>query len=995
MNNSSKVANYNKEIILKLIEDNSDVDKIDAQGLTPLLWAVQEGDEDLVSKLIDKGANLNSIYPKGGLTPIMKAILKKKPAIVTTLIDKGADLDIQNQNGNTALITAIVNKVSDIAIKLIDKGANINIKNKNSDTALSISILVNLPDIANILIDKGANINDKNTFGDNPLILAISRNLPDIANRLIDKGADVNVQDSIGDTALMYAVSRNLPDIVDKLIERGANINIQNKNGYNAVMLAIKEYKPDILNKLIDKDINLDVQDEKGNTLLMLAIIHKLPHIAIKLIDKGANMDIQETKNGNTALIYATMHNLPDVAIKLIDKGAKLDLENKHGHTALTYAVMYKLPDIANKLIEKGAKVSKNSHIKNYDYKVHKLIKFNRPPVIEINNEKKKGFPEKFSNMVPNAVRPELGGSTGAKLYLTMNGRKWVVKKGLPGASGFLHIVNEYIANDVYEAFGVAVPKHLLYTKEKALVLEYIEGDLLRVYMSRPYPVVKPIIDIIAKDFIFDALLSNWDVIGSEWDNIIIKKDGNIRTAFRIDNGGTFKYRAQGAIEKTKFTGEVSEIITMRNPDTAKNASTIFGHLTNKDILDQIGEKIIPLASFKDISSLNSNVDIKNMLKSRILFLLSLYNLQTVLTLEGTTKYNSDFTPNRGFKNDYSRDITPISTELLSYLDIMAIRFYTGVGFQVINNFMYEGKVHAITNLDRRAEEGISKSKFTIMDYISFKVDLSKNDPKYNELLYFYYFIYLYNIIKKSSKISEAPFTLYRGTKTWYLDKSTDHFSYITSFCSTSLDKYQSLGFTDAYKKMYVFYIHPETKYMDIADISIFPHEQEVLIQPYSRCKFVKEEIIDDVEYQRFIIIPSDIVSDIDFNKFIEFRNSLKGNKGGRSVQYNRTRKLLSNKIGKEDPMNQRIIKPYNQKTSLSVKNTRKNSMNKSKYNLQSMYSRFAEPIYTVKGKEPTPKERVMLEQIANYFTKRGGQRTRKHRSYRNNRSTKKNRRLN
>lgn len=966
MNNSSKVENYNKEIILKLIAENLDINKPDTQGLTPLLWAVQEGNEELVSKLIDKGANLNSTYPKGGLTPIMKAILKKKP---------------------------------DIAIKLIEKGANIDIKNKNGDTALIISILVNLPDIANILIDKGANINDKNTFGDNPLILAISRNLPNIANRLIDKGADINIQDKLGDTSLMYAISRNLPDIVDKLIERGANINIQNNNGYNAVMIAIKNYMPDILNKLIDKDINLDVQDEKGTTLLMLAIIHKLPHIAIKLIDKGTNLDIQETKNGNTALIYATIHNLPDVVIKLIDKGAKLDLENKDGHTALTYAVMYKLPDIANKLIEKGAKVSKNVYIKN---KVNKFIKFNRPPVIEITNEKKNGFPEKFSNMVPNTERPELGGSTGAKLYLNMNGRKWVVKKGLIGISGFLHVVNEYIANDVYEAFGVAVPKHLLYTKEKALVLEYIEGDLLRVYMSRPYPVVKPIIDIIAKDFIFDALLSNWDVIGSEWDNIIIKKDGNVRTAFRIDNGGTFKYRAQGSIEKTKFTGEVSEIITMRNPDTAKNASTIFGHLTNKDILDQIGEKIIPLASFEDISSLNSNVDIKNMLKSRILFLLSLYNLQTVLKLEGTTKYNSDFTPNRGFKNDYSRDITPKSTELLSYLDIMAIRFYTGAGFQAINKFMYEGKIHAIKNLVTSAVEGISKSKFTIMDYISFKVDLSKNDPKYNELLYFYYFIYLYNIIKKSSKISEAPFTLYRGTKTWYLDKSTDHFSYITSFCSTSLNKYQSLGFTDAYKKMYVFYIHPESKYMDIADISIFPREQEVLIQPYSRCKFVKEEIIDDIHYQTFIIIPSDIVSDIDFNKFNEFRNSLKGSKGGR-IQFNRTRKLLSNKIGKDPTemvrgqrkINQRIIKSDVQKKSLSVKNTHKNSINKSKYNVESIYSRFEEPIYTVKGKEPTPKERAMLEQITNYFRKRGGRRTYKHSRYHKNRCSRKNKKFN
>jgi hypothetical protein len=82
-------------------------------------------------------------------------------------------------------------------------------------------------------------------------------------------------------------------------------------------------------------------------------------------------------------------------------------------------------------------------------------------------------------------------------------------------------------------------------------------------------------LDQVRRDFVVDAWLSNRDVFGLNYDNVLTDAEG---TPWRIDNGGALMYRAMGA-KKTDFTGKVGELDVFRTGKKAK----VFGPEMTKD----------------------------------------------------------------------------------------------------------------------------------------------------------------------------------------------------------------------------------------------------------------------------------------------------------------------------------------------------------------------------------------------------------------------------
>jgi len=191
----------------------------------------------------------------------------------------------------------------------------------------------------------------------------------------------------------------------------------------------------------------------------------------------------------------------------------------------------------------------------------------------------------KYTNLTFTA---KLSGSTGAELFKNKSDKKWVVKKASKGG-GFKQTEYEAAADDIYQLLGIPVPTHFLDYDNKALILEYIEGlelgkvkkDIVRFNKAKKE---------LQKGFVVDALLANHDVIGLNMDNILVPSDEG--PAVRIDNGGSFTFRASG---KTKNFGKVVvELDTMRNKNINPQAALIFGELSDTNIDTQIRELIIP-----------------------------------------------------------------------------------------------------------------------------------------------------------------------------------------------------------------------------------------------------------------------------------------------------------------------------------------------------------------------------------------------------------------
>jgi len=220
-------------------------------------------------------------------------------------------------------------------------------------------------------------------------------------------------------------------------------------------------------------------------------------------------------------------------------------------------------------------------------------------------------FP-KFSNLKDPV---NMGGTTGTKKYKNLRKKDlyWIVKRSEKGVGGWAQVQSEAMANEIYRVCGIPVPAQKLYPDEKALVLQQIFGRLL----YECFPNQEENIRLrLGEGFVVDALLANWDVIGLNKDNIMVDNNGN-GVPFRIDNGGSLTFRAQGG--RKEFGPEVKELQTMRDPKINPNAAKYFGHLTDEYLKGQIQKTIKP--NYDAILSKTSD-ELKPVMKARMDYML-------------------------------------------------------------------------------------------------------------------------------------------------------------------------------------------------------------------------------------------------------------------------------------------------------------------------------------------------------------------------------------
>jgi ankyrin repeat protein len=140
----------NEDIFKLLLEKNADVNvpgRIDSKTTdqTVLYVAVSRADEDLVKKLLERGADPNKADSQGSL-PLVEAIVDAdaNPNIVKMMIEKGADVNkTEKENNAHALIFIAQNKSvspdtrKEIVKILLEKGADKTIKDTDGKTALA------------------------------------------------------------------------------------------------------------------------------------------------------------------------------------------------------------------------------------------------------------------------------------------------------------------------------------------------------------------------------------------------------------------------------------------------------------------------------------------------------------------------------------------------------------------------------------------------------------------------------------------------------------------------------------------------------------------------------------------------------------------------------------------------------------------------------------------------------------------------------------------
>ena len=222
-----------------LADDQHDMlDLLLVDGVVPstqnLNHAIREGDLETMEKLLKHGADPNA--ERGGYTAILNAIADGNESIVSSLIDHGASLQNQGSPAWTPLNYAsfydsLWGRI-DIVKILIKKGADVNLPDVDGVTALDIAIGNDRQELTKLLKENGAK-----SGAEKSLFAAARVGNLDAVQKHIANGVDVNLISKDGDSILSLAqISGDSPDspivaskkkIVSLLREHGAKGSIE------------------------------------------------------------------------------------------------------------------------------------------------------------------------------------------------------------------------------------------------------------------------------------------------------------------------------------------------------------------------------------------------------------------------------------------------------------------------------------------------------------------------------------------------------------------------------------------------------------------------------------------------------------------------------------------------------------------------------------------------------------------------------------------------
>jgi len=248
-----------------------------------LIQQVKNGNIIKVKEIVNSGININA-KGSNGLTPLCIAITNGNDEMVKKLLDLGADI-----TQNCALFSASEHNNDDKDVEV-------------SSTPIFLALDRHRTNIIEMFLNtaKERGLNDYINFQrpfDGATILMVSvyraKDFVDenyiLITKLLKDGANPNMINAYGNSPLLDASMLGLFNIVEKLLEFGANPNIPNKDGWTPLLIASNNGYYEIVKLLLTKGV--DVNYHSGNNITAITLASRNGHNDIKflLISQGAD----------------------------------------------------------------------------------------------------------------------------------------------------------------------------------------------------------------------------------------------------------------------------------------------------------------------------------------------------------------------------------------------------------------------------------------------------------------------------------------------------------------------------------------------------------------------------------------------------------------------------------------------------------------------------------------------------------------------------------
>jgi uncharacterized protein len=159
------------------------------------IWdAARDGKIASLKWYAQNGHDLNEVNEQGR-TPLVFAVSHNQMESIDYLISQGVDINQQNKSGHTPLMWAASSSFSDngqLGVFIVEKGAKINQINKYGTSALHLAVWYDKKDLVKKLIENNANLNfvsRRSGYKGTPLDVALRESRLAFAELLKKNGA--------------------------------------------------------------------------------------------------------------------------------------------------------------------------------------------------------------------------------------------------------------------------------------------------------------------------------------------------------------------------------------------------------------------------------------------------------------------------------------------------------------------------------------------------------------------------------------------------------------------------------------------------------------------------------------------------------------------------------------------------------------------------------------------------------------------------------------
>ncbi|XP_059092196.1 protein TANC2-like isoform X3 [Tigriopus californicus] len=317
------------DMVALLIEFGADINAINSNGMTALMFAAKQGHLDIVRLLFQHGAVINLI-DKTEMSALVFAAKSGHLNTISFLVscdwvtDSVNDLGLAEAAQQAMVISA--EKGHEQVLEFLLDMAEVKINHSDTltgNTALCAAASCGQRRCVEILLRRGAKVALSNLKESSPLHLAIGGGHWEVTELLLKEGANLEQADSLGRTPLMISALEGHTGLLELLISKHALIEAHDNDGLSALGWACLKARTQAVVSLLDQGADVNHADKTGRTPLDLAAYKGEPEVVQLLLDRGGVMEHVDI-HGMRPLDRAISAGHKPVVECFLKKGAKL-----------------------------------------------------------------------------------------------------------------------------------------------------------------------------------------------------------------------------------------------------------------------------------------------------------------------------------------------------------------------------------------------------------------------------------------------------------------------------------------------------------------------------------------------------------------------------------------------------------------------------------------------------------------------------------------------